>query len=60
MYKGNPSKMARRMVRNIIVQATSLTPTMQCIELVLKCAMHYNPQMNAIQYGKDKKILTVL
>lgn len=44
MYRRNASKLARRMVRNEIVQASAFLPAMQCPELMIECAKHYDPQ----------------
>lgn len=38
-----PTTIARKMMKSGIVHAVGFLPTMQCNELVVKCAKHYNP-----------------
>lgn len=42
MFGGTP-RMAKRTMKNGIVQAAAFPPTMQCTELILECEKHYSP-----------------
>lgn len=37
----NPSKLARKMVRNGLVQAAGFPPSIQCPKMIVECAKHY-------------------
>lgn len=47
-YIGKPSPVARRIIESGIIKAAGFPPAVQCHELMIECARHYDPQSRAI------------
>lgn len=47
-YIGKPSPVARRIVGSGIIKAAGFPPAIQCHELMIECARHYDPQSRSI------------
>jgi hypothetical protein len=54
-----PTHIAHRMMRNEIVQAARFPPTMECAELMVECARHYDAQERQI-VALDERVLAHL
>lgn len=51
-----PTTTAQKMMKSGIVHAAGFLPTMQCTELVVECARHYNPTSKDI-VAPDGRVL---
>lgn len=56
---GLPTPIAKRIVRNGIFQAAGFPPAMDCAELMVECAIHYDAQKRQI-VAPDGRILAHL
>lgn len=54
--KCNTSKMAKKLTRNGIAHIASFPPAVQCSELVLECARHYDPERKIVVAPDGSKI----
>lgn len=54
-----PTPITRWMMRNGIVQAVGFPPAMECAELMVECAIHYNAQEREI-VAPDGRVLAHL
>lgn len=55
----NPSQTAVKFVKSGIVAATDFHPAIQCLDLILECAKHYNPERKTISISDGRLLVTL-